>query len=168
MNWKEYQPLAMRTNSDKVGTWCRESVDFMHGAAGLLTEVKEWQEAEDELNAEEELGDCAWFIALCAQALDIKDISAIKPPVKSTPLIYATVDLVDIAKRWFAYGILKDEHKQQAIDILTMIMRDVCLRDRHLVSNIEKLKARFPEGFTQENADSRDKEAEYSAMKEVL
>lgn len=168
MNWKQYEELAMRTNSEKVGLWTIDSLNFIHGAAGLLTEIKEWQEAEDKLNAEEELGDCAWFIALSAKALGVKDISAVKPSAKSEPLFSAGIDLLDIAKRWFAYGILKDEHKEQAVDILARIMRDLCLRDRHLVSNIEKLKARYPEGFTQEKADSRDKEAEYDSIKKVI
>ena len=164
MNWNEYARLAMRTNSETVGTYGRVSLDLMHGAAGLVTEVKEWLEATEEAHRDEELGDCCWFIALCYLSIaeDRFTITPHKRPV-SDPL-FAAIELLDIAKRLYAYGKVKEGDKRKSIEILNGIVAALQINDRHMKSNINKLRARYPEGFNQADALNRDVEAEYSAM----
>lgn len=166
-SWKQYQSLAMRTNSAKVGRYEQKNNDFIHGAAGLLTEIKEWQEAEDELNAIEELGDCAWFIALCCQALDIIELESIKPTKTNRPLIMLGIDLLDISKRWFAYDIMNPEHRAEALDLIASITEKLGITHKVMQQNIAKLMVRYPVGFTKFDAEERNKKAEYKAINEV-
>lgn len=162
MTWATYTELAMRTNSDTVGSHGLGSLDFMHGAAGLVTEIKEWLEAEDDLHKEEELGDCCWFVALCMQSF--AGFNCFGVPASKSPLSDA-IELLDIAKRYYAYGKMKDGDHQQGRDLLTGIVAALGLNESHMRSNIAKLKARYPEGFTQADALHRDTDAEYMAIR---
>lgn len=163
MTWNEYIPLAMRTNSDTVGTHGRASLDFMHGAAGLVTEIMEWEEATSDIHEEEEKGDCCWFMALCYQSLGIKPGQYKSSPINEP--LFEAVKLLDIAKRMYAYGKEKPGDRADAADRLDSIMQDLNIDSSHMESNIRKLKARYPEGFTQDDAMNRDKDAEYFAIR---
>lgn len=163
MTWNEYIPLAMQTNSDTVGTHGRASLDFMHGAAGLVTELYEHEYAETNLHQDEEIGDCCWFIALCYESIS-------ESPKSGKYLGYGhprdmAIELLDIAKRLFAYGKVKPGDGEKAANLLHTIIRVLEIEDRHMESNIRKLKARYPEGFTQDDAMNRDKDAEYFAIR---
>jgi hypothetical protein len=161
MKFNEYLPLAMRTNSPETGHHGQESLDFMHGAAGLVTELLELEEAEDELNAMEEAGDCAWFIALMCNAIDYDFTGRI---IGKSILTHPEIGLLDIAKRWFAYGKLSDNHKSEAKFLLQYIYEKLNMQSEILEANIKKLKARYPNKFSQDDALNRDKGAEYAAM----
>jgi len=167
MNWHNYIPLAMRTNSDTVGSHGRVSLDLMHGAAGLVTEVKEFLKATDKLHKEEELGDCCWFIALCYFSIAEDDFSISPYSKPASDPLFAAIDLLDIAKRLFAYGKVKDGDKERAVSILNGIIVALNINERHMASNIAKLQARYPEGFSQADALNRDTDAEYMAIRGV-
>ena len=105
-SFSKYIADAQRTNSDQVGQNGQWTLDFMHGAAGLITELRELDEAEDKLNSIEELGDCFWFIALMCHSINYH------PKLESNgryyPIYRCAINLIDDAKRWFAYGYDKD------------------------------------------------------------
>jgi NTP pyrophosphatase (non-canonical NTP hydrolase) len=86
MNTKEYQRLAMRTETnptkslDRVVKFSERSIRVLHACLGMSGEVGEisgaiekwlmYQQTLDTINLREELGDLLWYMAQLCNALD--------------------------------------------------------------------------------------------------
>jgi hypothetical protein len=176
-----YQQDALRTLSDKYHIGAIDP-DLLHGALGLATESGELLEGlllnGDTVNAHEELGDTTWYIPPICKALGItidEVEDAIGAPDHAT-LLTTMPTLIDVAMRL----CIEAGHVQDAIKravyygsplnsagvvnhlgrIIHLIRHGCYLLDttheKVKATNISKLKARFPQRFTEAEAIQRD------------
>lgn len=187
MNFKEYLPLAARTvkplNSDieNVG----------HAVLGFFTEIQELEEAlvsGDGVNVNEEIGDMFWYIALLANTAQVNFDHFTGPRVEeartaisdlvtvhSYGLSHAMVCLVssclDPIKKRYIYNsdkVDKDKVDIKIFDILSILLA-VCEflgsdAGDIMKRNIEKLKKRYPEKYTDVDAVNRNLEEERKTL----
>ena len=182
----EYQGLAARTCPDLKG----EGVNERHMNLGVITEIGEamdifkkflaYKKPMDLVNLGEELADMAWYIVnKCRfEELILDD--------DFNEVLAETKELVE--ERMFTKNDLPAELKAEAI--LTLILVPYCAPTNNMFSapivqlamlhhiaswfdldffqcltnNIEKLKVRYPEKFTEEAAQNRDLEAERAEL----
>jgi len=182
----EYQGLAARTCPTLEG----EGVNERHMNLGVITEIGEamdifkkflaYKKPMDLVNLGEELADMAWYIVnKCRfEELILDD--------NFDEVLAETKELVE--ERMFTKSDLPAELKAEAI--LTLILVPYCAPTNNMFSapiiqlamlhhiaswfdldffqcltnNIEKLKVRYPEKFTEEAAQNRDLEAERAEL----
>lgn len=161
---------AMRTNNDMAGQYGnRQSNLVIHAILGVVDETWELVTAPDAVNMLEELGDLRWFFALFQSTTSIQlDFSNGHLDVGATD--EWTYRLVSIAKRMFAYGESVEKHQQEITYLMqnlgntltTLVSRyskqnslDSIAKDADALV-INKLRARFPEKFTEDHAINRD------------
>lgn len=172
----DYQLQAMRTMVDKSERLlCHDLQQLLHGILGIAGEVGELLlSGEDTSNKIEEIGDLCWYVAACADSLniDMEDIefNGERTELYMEDLQVHTSTLVDHIKRVIYYGIDVDSDKVS--NILGRIL--VCLNYAAsecgvtlqvcLDKNIAKLKARYPLKFSQEQALQRDLRKERKAL----
>lgn len=183
----EYQGLAART-CPSLGT--EESLDERHMNLGVLTEIGEaldifkkflaYKKPIDLVNLGEELADIAWYIVnKCRfEELLLDD--------NFDDVLADTKELID--NRMFTENGLPIELKTEAV--LTILLSTYCAPVNNifnapiiqlamlyhiaswfdldffqcLTNNIEKLKVRYPEKFTEEAAQNRDLKAERTEL----
>lgn len=169
---EDYVTLAMRTASHiKDG-----SVDnnILHAAIGIVGEVCGYRIATTFVNRHEELSDICWYIALFADALKFTIVFSTIEPNKdaSTETLEAHAhSLLNNVKRAFAYN--KTIPDSVYLDGLCHILADVkglCRInfDKLLNSNIEKLRVRYPDKYSDICAEDRDLEAEYDLLADLI
>jgi len=155
------------------------SKDFAHAALGLVTELDEFANATDPLNALEEKGDLLFYLEALRQVLDEHSpidmerldvyahrivTRALEEPPK---LVAVMVEWVDLAKRWIGYGkaptMSTTELFAEASILVYALTKDV--PGDAVTSNINKLLKRYNGmTFSKERAVNRDKEAERQAL----
>lgn len=170
-----YAALAMRTAA-QLGT---AKADFVHAALGLVTELREYRDAPDQLNRIEELGDILWFVALAGYALNIDPFNG--PTHDGFPgpngedqslriIEAAAVFMADSAKRWHAYNKAPSiERVEGCLWGIVRAVRVLAGMDGRTLegvqaANIAKLRARYPDKYTDQNAINRDIAAERRAL----
>ena len=155
---------------------------------GVVTEVHEYLNATDEVNALEELGDLEFFVEAFAQVVD--DVTGDRPDLSDDDMLAAAVkwapldgdlmpaiqdtlhDLTNTVKRWVGYGKqpanLPELWKTAAfVAFAANQVGSHPTTDRQQVraANVRKLLKRYPEGeFSQMRATVRDVEAEREAI----
>lgn len=160
--------------------------DFMHMASGLCTELHEFKVAGDSINKIEEIGDFMWYLSnmyaingITPPTLrQIQEFpsSAHWDSFDSEGTLYKCLLLLDIAKKYLAYKRVPDENL-----VITLLMQlfvscynttkkvlgQAALKEKvelvfldTLERNINKLKKRYPEKFTEYHANNRDLDAE--------
>lgn len=180
-----YQQDALRTLSDKYHIGAIDP-DLLHGALGLVTESGELLEGlllnGDTVNAKEELGDTTWYIPPICKALGIT-IDEVEDAIGApdhAALLTTIPTLTDVAMRL----CIEAGHVQDAIKRAVYYgtpLNSAALVNRlgkilHLIRhgcyllgtsheevkgiNIAKLKARFPQRFTEAEAINRDLQSE--------
>lgn len=181
-----YQQDALRTLSDKYHIGAINP-DLLHGALGLATEAGEFLEASlyglDRVNAKEELGDITWYIPPICRALGttIEQVEdALGAPDIGPGSVLTTPTLLDVAgrlcveaahvqdvlKRTVYYGApLNSEAIIHRLGRIIHLIRHACVlldtdHDEVKAININKLKARFPDRFTEAGAIERDTQHE--------
>lgn len=169
-----YIHLAMRTNSNVVGTHAHVSPDLLHATLGLADELFEYQMSQSWLNAVEELGDLCWFIALAAKDLGCDPFEAAQGVSQlSLPLLAeAIADFVGAVKKSYAYGAPLDKPNLGYL-LTVMVVRIEAIAqtkakrslDELLAANIAKLQARYPDKFTEAAAITRHIPTEARALK---
>lgn len=158
MNLKEYQSLALvtfpRLSSSKK--------DIAHLKSGIFTEIGElvdcmkknlaYNKPYDTPNIKEEIGDAMWYV-VCLDAVHEKvtekpffyvsyagwDLENVIEDILASP--FATTDII-------SSHILRKLHG--ICDFFQVDLRE-CLE-----INIQKLKARYPDGFNEEKAINRN------------
>jgi hypothetical protein len=165
----EYQKETTRTLPD-LGT---EQLNVLHMIMGMNSEFNELYEATDDVNKGEELTDINWYLTNYG---NVKKYYLAKQFEFRTNLYYYALEennyiemlqveiskLTDLEKKAFVY-------KKDIADVVfeeQMVQVAKRLNDCYaafnidpfdsMQKNIDKLKARFPEKFTEYHANNRD------------
>lgn len=148
---------------------------FAHGALGLVTELHEFVNANGRFNQIEELGDMAWFLTLCIDALASEQLHQhfTPVPVEVYQIEKRVIAIADFAKRWMFYGTYNPGHVEDVAVAIEYIMSFIASEagvlgynlQTVLNKNIAKLSARYPDKvFNADKALNRNVAGEYKAM----
>lgn len=179
MTLKEYQSQTLRSCND-LGS---EPLNLAHMVLGIFSEFNEFLAAdvnEDVVNLKEEVADKFWYISnYCNfRGYDLQTIynnrrDFIENEIlgKTGGFIYSLSQLQDLVKKNLVYN--KEINREIEEDLLKRILYfleewcydiNIPLTEESLEDilekNINKLKARFPDKFTEENAINRNLEVE--------
>jgi len=166
MKFSEYKLLSTRTNK-----WLLSSqFDLAHALIGMTSELNELQDAMasgDFVNRSEELSDIAWYLSLYVNVRDIELADSTYGQIGGTfsNLIRYVSLLTDLAKKWIIYNKeipqeIEKEYCQILLNILANFDNGECDFETGLQNNIDKLKKRYPEKYSDELAQNRDLLAE--------
>lgn len=162
MTIKEYQIQAKRT-CPSLGN---EKLDLAHMVLGMFSEFEEYINAiekNDKVNVSEESADAMWYISnYCTfRGYDLEKIFEQRMfNGKSYPLNLSK--LQDYVKKYIAYNkIINIEEEKDLLSRLCYNLDHMFANGKvgykiALDRNIAKLKARFPEKFTEEAALNRN------------
>jgi hypothetical protein len=173
MEWNEYRQLSEKTLSTEFH--CGKQVEnLLHGVIGIITELEELLDWNDEVNKKEEVADIFWYIALLDRELDLNlDIPNEKSgllQLKNEVLIIQSFKtssvMLDILKKKIYYN--KNIDLDKFSDLTYNFFEGMCtfcnfnkIDIREILdTNIQKLKARYGEKFTSERAINRNLETE--------
>lgn len=178
MNFEQYRKETLRTLPD-LGSLCNNS---LHMTVGMMTECVELAQAihvenEDNIdwvNIEEEVGDLFWYVSNYSNLHNITpEICHLNVNTDTSDfvniILYAGY-LLDIDKKWFAYGKEPDKTIiNNDIDALYTLIVFWCTEydidiQNSMDINIQKLKARYPDKFDTEKAINRDLETERNIL----
>lgn len=172
MTLNEYQQATARTCPD-LGS---EKLNIAHMIMGMISEITELSEAVkkgDIINIGEELTDIHWYLSNYCRMYNIKyerlewkiiESDNFEEPYKM--LVEAISKLTDIEKKFIAYNkAVNEERRFDFCNHIFLNLKDLYLYFKFDVSqcmenNINKLKIRFPDKFSEENAINRNLEAE--------
>ena len=167
MNIKKFQEEVLRL----LKVLESEKENLCHAVMGMHSEFNEIIDAyaEDDVNLGEEYGDLIFYMAAYCnfRKLDLQSIWDAKlPDGKVLPHIYWTSKLQDLVKKFLAYD--KEIDVVAEVNILQELSRSVKyemdMEDLDLKSilqnNIDKLRVRYPEKFSNYNAINRNLKAE--------
>lgn len=167
MNIKEYQEQSKRT-CPSLGSY---ELDLSHMALGMCSELQELDDAYlkfDKVNVSEELADIMWYNSNLATFLgiDLKQPKLI-PEIANVNLEWYIFEVADVVKKCIAYN------KQFKFDYVEGLLNNISLKclehlnwckpttfNQILQNNIDKLKIRYPNKFTQNNAINRNLDLE--------
>jgi|SaaInlStandDraft_5_1057022.scaffolds.fasta_scaffold00604_7 hypothetical protein len=171
-----------------------QTVRLVHVSMGMSSEIHEYQDAcdaEDDINVMEELGDILWYWAVAVSALGLNPLHVWQVGQMSAPPVDRTGEMATDAEKRLIYHIsaFGDGPKKKAMYRrpldppvlafhLGMIVRAVedllILRfgrggefnlEKTMERNIAKLhKKRFPEGYSDDAANTRDLKGERAAL----
>lgn len=170
MTIQEYQKECKRT----CPNLSNRIMDELHMELGVITEIGElldifkkniaYGKEIDIVNLGEELADVAWYICNCATfkniTLNYKFISTGITTPKEERISQTIEDLKELLSLYMLETNSRRNFNKY-LDLLNIIALDWELDFNKLLdNNIAKLKVRFPDKFTQENALNRNLEAE--------
>lgn len=174
MRISQYQIEANRT-CPSLGS---EAIDLAHMVLGMFSEQEEYLKAivkEDKVNIQEEISDMYWYIAnYCTiRNYDLEELwrnrfdcnlESWEEEVNTFTVFLSR--LQDLVKKNLAYKKeIKRDVEENTLKGLLLTLQ-VTLEDDNvdleqgLQNNIDKLRIRFPEKFTTENAINRNLDAE--------
>lgn len=176
MNFQEYLKESERTLID-MG----KEKNLLHASLGLITEFGElvdiykrnifYGKEIDIVNVKEELGDLMWYLAIIfrifPQKLDYKSLEI----TDKIRVLYSIQDNINDIIRISDFYNLSEisflvnslyRNIERFAQLNNFTLEDV------MQTNIDKLKARFPEKFTNELALNRDLEAERKVLENSL
>ncbi|MDR1018993.1 MAG: hypothetical protein LBM02_09880 [Lachnospiraceae bacterium] len=182
MTISEYQKEAKRT----VGDLGSLKLNLAHMVMGITSELEEIYRASlknDIVNLNEEIADVIWYLAnyctfrnfnfeeiigniMYKSIFDLDILEFDKDDIiDNLPVLETSVSLLtDYVKKYVAYNKPFDVKKEkQAILGIVLALTNLTLDfnfDTDLQKNIDKLKQRYPEKFTEERALNRDLEVE--------
>lgn len=170
MNWEEYVPLALRTETrinPHTGAVHGTIERLLHAAIGLCTESGELLDAYkkhifygkplDHVNIKEELGDICWYMAIVCDV--VHDMPGMIASGGSKPLLEIVV-LNQLCANLLA-GYTDPRTWGDLFGPITRAVINQCVLhgftlDEVLEANIAKLRVRYPEKFDAEKATFRD------------
>ena len=153
MNFKEYVPLAMRTNKPK-----ETKVDnLLNACLGLVGEYSEFLIALSKEERKDELSDMFWYTALLHHTLETNYQSN---RTGSTPMSYIGLICDTVKKHAFQGHLLATANLTVYAEKLLYSLYVLCERNDFTPSeimefNITKLRKRYPEGFEVEKSVNR-------------
>ncbi len=179
MNLKEYEIESQRTFAYRQLPLNESRTDLLHCAIGICTEAGELIEAleeNDKINVAEEIADQMWYASNLLRMIyvDVSTINFITTTITgieftnkfSKQSVVLSSQLLDLFKKSIYYGKDLDlyEVKKLTIHIINNLMNlsnSLELNiEKLLDNNINKLRIRFPEKFSKENALNRDLDSE--------
>ena len=164
---------------------------LLHSIIGVATEINEIYDAVegkvfisewDNVNLLEECGDACWYLAISGNTLglDLNPTANIENTAQLTTaetamrkiseIRSAAGALLDHTKKVMFYGKTLDSLMVSAgVDKLTNLFYELSIMlggnpEQMLRTNIAKLKARFPNAFTEVDAEVRDLDAERAIL----
>lgn len=161
MTLQEYQLSAKRT-CPSLGS---DKLDLSHMVLGIFSEFEEYHNATDWVNKIEEVTDIMWYLAnYCTfRGHDLSTIwNSKKPTIKRFTLNVSV--LQDIVKKYIAYN--KEINTITELEVLLNICWNLSSMyadtniEQALQNNIDKLKVRYPDKFSEELAINRNLEME--------
>ena len=172
MNFKNYQQLSKRTCND-LGSL---QLNLSHMVLGIISEHEEYLEAinkRDMVNAREEQADKMFYVAnYCTfRGFDLGDFENYEVPENQYGLweIY-TSKLADYVKKFIAYGKpINEDLEREALQKIIISIGEANSSfnfEKDLQINVDKLKARFPDKYSDELANNRDLEKEREILEE--
>ena len=184
MNLNDYIKLAINTES--IIEEVKVNPRLNHGIMGIVTEVGELLEPfmDEEnspwvhiVNIKEEIGDILWYLAIIMDemSLNYDDIEIVESEdsfcnTYVCNLVIEASRLQDDLKKHIYYGNDLDYNLLESrIAIIVLNLRSIAKEldftlEEVAETNINKLKARYPNKFTSEDALSRDLDAEYKIL----
>jgi NTP pyrophosphatase (non-canonical NTP hydrolase) len=183
MNWIEYRNNASRTFADVNALYSDELTELrvvlneLHCAVGIQTEIHEYGlavDSADMVNASEEIGDALWYIANLENILGLKKENIQENIIVEWDmgLFELSNELLDCYKKKVFYKTNKHNEKILSyINAIKAMLIEMCsvygfeLR-KLLETNINKLRARYPEKFNTHDADNRNLNVERKILEE--
>jgi len=177
MEYIDYRVNASRTMSQELEKMYNLKnkelilkMESLHCVIGMTTEVDEMEEGMftgDVVNMKEEMGDLMWYVANYDNAQknemeNLPEIKAIGEKFDLSRIRKGTQSLLDFWKKKFFYNT--DKYNDE-IESLFANLKHECVKFAQdnewdlgeiMNTNIEKLRSRYPEKFTTEDADNRD------------
>lgn len=193
MRYSEYVEASARTAPD-LG----KGNNNLHAALGMISEVGEladafkrelaYGKAVDPQNILEEAGDFLWYMALYLRTNEVAEASEPLFSVSDTEMDKVGKAVEGAGEGEDIPGLLPSamisplrnllfvEETQTKVDSVAMLVMFVAslLRrygytlEQAMQANIDKLMVRYPEKFTQDNALTRNIEAEMQAMEKAI
>ena len=173
MKWKQYLKESERTLNSMGNI-----DDLIHASIGINTEIDELLEAYTIENTREEIGDIFWYMAIFYRIYKL-DTSPYFDFTKSLVMIDKNQCLLslqkegykslDYAKRIKFYGAGLNSYDTANLTEINLLLSHIINEsgydfDDILDRNINKLKVRYPEKFSNEKASNRDIESEYKVL----
>lgn len=182
---EDYRNLAMRTEceyTDELKERAKENVRALHavlGMGGELGELRLAVDKGDEVNILEELGDFYWYLAILENLYNVdliflqEDISRDENDLIDD-LEFYVAEFLDKLKRTIYYNkkahiddILENmDNIAITLDCLSYVFGSTPAQVK--AANIKKLKARYGDKFSEENATNRDLAQESKILTENL
>lgn len=179
MTGMEYISKVLRTeapiNTDIVQRLSDvQTARLLHAVLGLAGEYEELAYAQGSANRKKELGDVAWYAALCIDACYMSTNYNADWMFNSEPNTMASANdlmqimfcriscMVDNIKKHIYYGkTLSLANMVSDVAVVLMRIRQLCSYwqfefNDMLETNIRKLQVRYPEKFTEDAAVNRD------------
>ncbi len=188
MNFNEYRLNTIRT----MKTLGSPLLDSIHMTLGVVSEFLEELPVAinnmDYVNIGEEIGDLFWYLANYANVWGIETADT-KIPYDSLAahdtleqhfqsieagmktISYHIGQFTDLDKKAFVYNKqVSLEDREYLFFIILLGVEGLASKfnldsDQLRLKNINKLKVRYPEKFTEESANNRDLKAEYETLK---
>ncbi len=182
MNLQEYIQQAQVTNDPTAS----KERNNLHAGYGLVTEVGEiadifkrhifYGKAIDIVNLKEEIGDAMWYLAIGIHARGV-DINEVEKPAKYLPgpdkltdsqnMIMAASNATYVLFSYHRDDTLNSREEVIYLTTLYFCLKSLCHINGFTIEeamdlNIQKLRKRYPDGFSKYDALNRNKENEMS------
>lgn len=185
MNFTQYIPLAIATEikdyqvvADRL-TKDKDKIRLLH-ASYLVLEVLELEQAiesKNQNNIIEELGDVAWYLAVIYDAFNMSNSNDFITNKKEDKIYVAY--LPDLKQKAFLLAdnvkkIIMYDNKMEQIKNVFEVAEEILIilqkmfgnhLNKALKKNIAKLKARYPNKYSDHSANNRDLKNEYNNFK---
>lgn len=181
MTFKEYRTQTPRTLS-KLDTTLLDSVHMCLGFGSELEELSSAIIKKDIVNIAEEVTDICWYISNYLNIWNLNSEFVIEGTENILPKEYIInwnqIDLLfhditvsisklqDLDKKLLAYRKpVKLSIRLEYIDSLIILIDDMFIElgldaEQHMQNNIDKLRVRYPEKFSEDKAINRDLNSE--------
>lgn len=195
-NFKDYTELALRTESTKLPL-TEEVITrglsnrLFHAILGISTEINEVYDAiedkayyeYDMINILEEFGDMAWYLAIACDErnldIDYKDVYLSDNINKAQLFEISNIrklnaEILDHSKKVMFYGKQLDAElvDTKLVEIAKLVFISILAVDGYITNvlhtNINKLKVRYPDTFTDFHAENRDLDIERNTLEESI
>jgi hypothetical protein len=168
MNLQQFQQQSKRT-CPSLG----DKLDLAHMVLGIFSEFEEYMNATDEVNKSEECSDMMWYIGnYCSfRGLNLESLWGNKEYNGNSFVLNVSV-LQDYIKKNVAYN--REINRLKEFDVLTGLLFNISKMygninvEQSLENNINKLKIRFPDKFSEENAINRNLEKERQELEKNI
>jgi NTP pyrophosphatase (non-canonical NTP hydrolase) len=171
MKIEQYQIEAKRT----CPTLGSDKLDLAHMVLGIFSEFEEFTQAvnnNDMFNKSEECSDMMWYISnYCTFRFINLDLLWYEKEFNGETFIINVSILQDYVKKYIAYNRNINPEKEE--EILKAILYNISKMygmidvEKSLQNNIDKLKVRFPDKFSEELANNRNLTLERKKLEQL-
>lgn len=160
-----YQTVFLKSQQVDLYNNLSMKLNLSHMVEGMNSELSELDDATDSINEEEELADIMWYVGgYCTwRSLELQLVLAYTPKITRS-LAWYIQELTDLVKKSVAYNKEIDSIKETAYlcGIVQWIQNRLGEQRFNvaLKNNIDKLRIRYPEKFSDEAALNRNLDAE--------